>query len=147
MRDIRFRGLSIVDDKWLYGSLINNAFYQSNDGSVIPYILDTDKIEYDSFIDIGEQLTEFQVYPESVGQYAGMKDKNSVEIYEGDIYEKKGDTYLVIYRDKFLYRKIYNSWLERNVFLEDKTSWISKVHCKLFNKVIGNIHENKDLLT
>ncbi|GGN64467.1 YopX family protein [Oceanobacillus indicireducens] len=85
MREIKFRGKSKFKDVWHYGSLINNAFFLRSDDSAIPYILDTDDIDYDNFVDIAEQLDDFEVIPESVGQSPSLKDKNRKVIYENDI--------------------------------------------------------------
>lgn len=64
MREIKFRGYSIEDDKWVFGDLLQYR--------VFPVILD----------DIGEQ---YECDARSIGQYTGMKDRNGTEIYEGDI--------------------------------------------------------------
>jgi uncharacterized phage protein (TIGR01671 family) len=101
--------------------------------------------EYDEYYDagkIGEVLT--------IEQYTGLKDKNGKEIYEGDIihYVFDGDSYpkeatdvklVCVYDDK-------NGWF---AFNESPTSEFSEYlwyeienHCE----VIGNIHENPELL-
>ncbi len=89
MRETKFRGKSKFKNVWHYGSLINNAFFLRSDDSAIPYILDTDDIDYDNFVDIAEQLDDFEVVPESVGQYTGLKDieqfEEPKELYIGDI--------------------------------------------------------------
>lgn len=62
-------------------------------------------------------------------QYTGLKDKNDVEIYGGDII--KGDVYLA-YEVKWDF---------------DNNGWnISSSNIQKYYKVIGNIYENPELL-
>lgn len=143
MQEIKFRGKSLVTGEWLCGSLINNAFFLSNDGSPIPYILDTDKIEYDSFKDIAEYLDEFEVLSETVGQYTGLKDKNGKEIYKGDIIEF----------DKWMPNE--TCVIRGEVYWSDKGYWAVRNKDGKFLELlgrtenpeqIGNIYENPELI-
>jgi hypothetical protein len=64
MRNIKFRGLRTDGNGWVYGSFIHN------------------NIDCECIIDIDAE--QFEVLPESVGQFTGLTDKNGIEIYEFD---------------------------------------------------------------
>ena len=121
MRTIKFRGKSILTDEWLYGDLVHSADNKRFG------ILVNDKGSYD----------ECEVAPETVGQFTGLYDCDGKEIYEGDILDFNGLTVEVRFvRGVFAF--LANGDLDEELCGDCRTD--------LFAKVIGNIHDNPELL-
>lgn len=122
MREIKFRGQRLDNGEWIYGSLVTLG------GSA--YIC--------SFTGASIKKTEFfnlftEVDPATVGQYTGLKDKNGKVIYEGDI----------VHWNEYVGKVIFKNGLFARKFKNVSASLVSLL---LVTEVIGNIHDNPELL-
>ena len=134
MREIRFRGKRIDTGEWVYGYYCYNPL--------------TKKGHIYSF-DV-ERCYVYEVKPKTVGQYTGAKDKREREMYEGDIAvatygkhynEPQGLTRVckVIYDTKTCsFRMAVDNSKVLVSFGDSRSKDI---------EVIGNIFDNKELLT
>ena len=127
MREILFRGKRVSNGDWIFG-----GFHSRFD---MAFIIGCSK---------SLRIDGMDVLPETVGQYAGMTDKNGTKIFEGDIVKveyigkNRGlDGIAPVVFDGCMFGLVWG--------------WHKELHClsgfsNVEFEVIGNIHDNPELL-
>ncbi|EAA0334544.1 hypothetical protein FCV94_01320 [Listeria monocytogenes] len=122
MREIEFRGQNI-NGHWAHGNL-----------AIIKEKLDRAEIGAYISNSAGAPFA-YQVRPETIGQYTGLKDKNGKKIFEWDIgWDEHNECYGVV---KFEEGKFLYVWENIAEDLWEVADCI---------EICGNIHENPELL-
>lgn len=123
MREILFRGKRKDNAEWVYGNFVRGCV---NDFAYI--------VEFGN-----KELCRnyVEVIPSTVGQYTGLTDKNGNRIFEGDIVTmpayQGGKKKAIVY-------------FKNGKFAVDGSNYNFKDICPKRMEVIGNIHDNPELL-
>lgn len=138
-REIKFRGQRKDNGGWVYGSLMQYVFL----GDPMYLILDRG---FDS--EPGQILSitmrTRKVLPKTVGQFCGLKNKNSKDVYEGDVVDVsmsfEGGT--LPHRGVIVYDEEHGAFGTKN----EAGVTLLHNHCLHTLEVLGNIHENPELM-
>ena len=137
MREILFRGKRTDNGEWIKGYLLGDEITGQ-------YFIHASGNSVNESPKVGEEgvlhFLAFEVIPETVGQWTGLKDKNGKQIFEGDIIKGAWKTRLKVYFDdvclQFRVRKI-----------ESAVSRSIDYYCGRDGyEIIGNIHDNPELM-
>lgn len=124
MREILFRGKRVDNGEWIYGDLLTP----------------TDIMNVWEISENTGMGDRYEIDPETVGQYTGLTDKNGKKIIEGDIVK----TTLGITRIVFDKCRGFGGYSDQ----KRKTGGLIYLQGidLAFGEIIGNIHDNPELL-
>ena len=128
VREILFRGKREDNGNWIVGS-----FHKSiNDCYIIPLPVLTSKSK---------------VLPETVGQFTGLADKNGKKIFEGDIVRHWNGSDDGYDTGRVFWDAGYCGWRRTtDGTFHSRIVDTYRMSSKCCYKVIGNIHDNPELL-
>lgn len=133
-REILFRGKRTDNGKWICGHLLEQNIPDYHSYIVASFIAEQDNRH--------TEIIEFAIYeviPETVGQYTGLTDKNGVKIFEGDIVSL---TNMLAFKVVYINCKCRYELVNHN----DVVCFVLGVHKSKDVEVIGNIHDNPEIL-
>ena len=149
MREILFRGKTTDRGEWVQGCY-------------------TETLRYNNLHWIWDGKNHFTVNPDTIGQYTGLTDKNGKKIFEGDIIRYADIDEYKMYLESLECPEEYEGINFSDLFTIDSVvygieigypafdlsnhEWecngLSNLNesCQYFYEVIGNIHDNPELL-
>ena len=126
-REILFTGISVKSDEWVAGDLVHNYIHHKTGMSIVE----------------AGGCVWHEVYPETVSQYTGMKDKKGEKIFEDDIVaynDESGKMQMGVV--KFSLPKLYVEAIGG----DDEGNQDLELHPDHEFEVIGDIHSDPELL-
>jgi len=138
-REHKYRGKRLDNGKWVYGSFL---------GGRLCHIMSHKTVKKTDSTSMFAGYEVLPVLPETVGEYTGLKDKYGKKIYKGDIIryiskylEHPVDFEVVYYNGCYAQRHL-------DTKMEDMPEEATDAIYRYWNqlKVIGDIHENPELL-
>lgn len=149
MREILFKGKRLNNGEWVEGFLFDDGLVDSKRWFIGSIEVIDAKYDVDNCLDIYGHCI-YEVDPETVCQYTGLKDMNGKKIFEGDILkhesifaflsERKATCYKVIFKNgAFQYAGITQDY---SFAFDDSEFYLDLTECE----IIGNVFDNPELL-
>lgn len=149
-REIIYRGKRCSDGEWVYGFYVESKYswqgHKPHKSWIVP-----NAISNGGFFNV---LGRYAVKDDTVGQFAGLYDKNGVKIFEGDVVRKRDLTFglkfdgVVVYNSEIGCFRIHseNNGVTMRMGFEASDVYDDgkcTVPVKYDYEVIGNIHDTK----
>ena len=143
IREVIFRGKRTDNGEWIEGSLLGIDW--------------CDKPSTYSIAPNTPVSVFYSVIPETVGQFTGLTDKNGVRIFEGDILDVSSDVAyggVAVHRLGYFVVEFHNGCFMKSALDDPQLSFFDNAKRKgLYHfistdihKIVGNIHDNPELL-
>lgn len=150
MKTIKFRGKRLIDGKWIFGCLADYSM------TVLNAPIEK-KVIFENIVNFATDNFRFVVNdcavdPVTIGQFTGLFDANGTEIYEGDVLLSPLGHVVIVkfgYKEHVVKHDIYTDsyasygWIVENVD-NKQTDFLDNEFLR--GKVIGNIHDNPELM-
>ena len=138
-REILFKGKRKDTKEWVFGHLMQ--------GADITLIIPKGKeFFYDELEKFAFDMTAYEVIPETVGQYTGIKDKNGKKIFEGDIIKVTNDYGIIEVLDSDTGIGVVEFYDGYWYIAEQVNNSLYEIGRCYYIEIIGNIHDTPELL-
>lgn len=142
MREILFRGKRTINGDWVYGDFVHGNERKSLRDSIFVYDSET------------QSFNDYEINPSTLGQYTGLTDKNGKRIFDGDILHisKIADDLGGYYQPPLDYpvnvvvKWDLCAWMWETLCEDKRYISFPDAWCHYECEVIGNIHDNPELL-
>ena len=150
MREILFRGKTDKGE-WVQGCLIQK---ESSVGNKMLSLI-VGSAEWDNDSEFFHLCNTHRVTHETIGQYTGLTDKNGKKIFEGDIVHLTDVRYNNEWKAVVVFGNPYAqySWGWNFQYIGKKPQintdillWVEMEDVQVYCEIIGNIHDNPELL-
>ena len=144
MREILFRGKTLENSKWVYGSLVALLV----DGKKTCCITSVAEVDVDNTVKDDLCFTFGRdvhiVVQETIGQETGIRDSNGKSIYEGDIVRAVNPDGDVRGIGDVEYLDEYGMWYCGGTLNDGLFDLKKGLECEF--QVIGNVYDNPELM-